>query len=72
MFELELEMLDKLIGDLEVVRAAAVKADDHHTVRMTDEKLERLWDEVRRLSWLEAKLDLRDPEERAEIVGRPH
>ena len=72
MFELELEMLDKQIGDLELARAAAAKAGDYHSVRTIDEKLERLWDEVRRLSGLEAKLDLADPEERAQIVGLPH
>ena len=65
MFELELELLDKQIGDLELARAAAAKASDHLSVRTIDEKLERLWDEVRRFSWLEAKLDLADPEERA-------
>ena len=72
MFELELEMLDQQIGDLEVARATAVKAFDDHKVRMIDDKLEWLWAEVRRLSELEARLDLADLDERARIVGRAH
>lgn len=72
MFELELEMLDKRIGDLELERDAAVKMHDHDTLPRVDEELERLWDEVRRLSILEARLDLAGPEERLQIVGRPN
>lgn len=49
MFELELEMLDKQIGDLEVARAAAAKARDDRAIGAIDEKLEWLWNEVRRL-----------------------
>lgn len=69
MFELELEMLDKQIGDLEVARAAAAKMFDQHAVRAIDEKLERLWDEVRRFSELEARFDMASPDERARLVG---
>lgn len=72
MFELELEMLDKRIGDLELERDAAARAGDHDAVGRIGERLETLWDEVRRLSGLEAKLDLADPEERSCIVGRPN
>jgi hypothetical protein len=70
MFELELQLLDKQIGDLEVARVAAAKAHDDCAVGTIDEKLERLWVEVRRLSELDARLDLADPDERARIVGR--
>ena len=72
MFELELEMLDKRIGDLELERDAAAKLNDRDTLRGVEQKLELLWEEVRRLSRLEAKLDLADPEERSRIVGRPN
>src|SRR5262245_7256708 len=43
MFELELEMLDKQIGDLEMARVTAAKEDDEQAVRAIDEQLERLW-----------------------------
>jgi hypothetical protein len=72
MFELELEMLDRRIGDLELERNAAAKLQDPDALRVVDQKLETLWEEVRRLSRLEAKLDLADPEERSRIVGRPN
>lgn len=72
MFELELEMQDKRIGDLELQRDAAAKLRDHISVRKVEEKLERLWDEVRHLSRLEARLDLAGPEERSQILGSPN
>ncbi|WP_457299621.1 hypothetical protein [Phyllobacterium sp. P5_D12] len=72
MFELELEMLDKRIGDLEVVRDAAEKVGDDHALKAIDEKLDLLWNEVRRISCLEAKLDLADSEERVGITGLPN
>lgn len=56
MFELELEMRDKRIGDLELERDAAAKLRNHDALRRISEKIENLWDEVRRLSSLEAKL----------------
>lgn len=69
MFELELEMLDKQIGDLELERGGATRARDHDALGRIDEQLERLWEEVRRFSRLEARLDLADPGERSRIVG---
>lgn len=72
MFELELEMLDKRIGDLELERDVATRARDYDALGRIGERLELLWDEVRRLSVLEARLDLADPEERSRILGRPN
>ena len=72
MFEIELELLDKQIGDLEVARLAAEDKGDRSALRSSDQKLEQVWNEVRRLSALEGRLDIADPEERVRILGLPN
>jgi hypothetical protein len=72
MFELELELLDKQIGDLEVARSAAAMAADEIAILTIDERLERLWKEVRRFCELESRFDFAGPEERVRLVGLPN